>query len=278
MCYDVSFKVNVKELRDYYPDLIFDNQITMDFGPVDHVQGVGVYPYYPVIYLNRQDWKLHCRLMQWSVIPYTVTKEPDHAFRSGRLNIRGERIFGDKQSYWHKIRNRRCLIPVTKAYEPRHIKGWKFNVYYAIGLKDEPVYFIPGLYSIADLEDAKTGENKRWTYGMITKHGEGIMTDIHNGKPDDPRSVLYLHKSLADEFVQEGLSTNEKRYKELLKHNIGDEAFTYHPVFSVRGGKMRPDGKDKDEYFEYPHLPPLGQLNPDKIDLTSTDKIADTLE
>lgn len=258
MCYDISFKIHIAELKDYYPDLVFDSQQSLNFGPVDHIQGVGVYGKHPIIYLNRQDWKLHCRMMEWSVIPYDVTEEPPGEFRSGRLNIRAERIFGDKKSYWSKIRNRRCLIPVTSIFEPRHIKGWKHSVFYNIRLREQRVFFLPGLYSIADLPDWQTGEmTKRWTFGMLTREGAGITKQIHNGKPLDPRMVLYLPFEMSNEFLDESLSANELRYRELLNYTIPDQELLYHPVWSLRTGKARPDGKDKDEYFKWANLPAL---------------------
>ncbi len=263
MCYDISFKVHIAELKDYFPELIFDNQLTMEFGPIDHVQGVGLFAPYPIIYINRQDWKLHCRLAEWSVIPYDVTEEPPPEYRAGRLNIRSEKIFGDPGSYWSKIKMRRCLIPVTSIYEPRKIKGWPHSVFYNIGLKGQKIYFLPGLYSIADLPDKTTGDMKRWTFGMLTKKGEGIMKDIHNGKPLDPRMTVFLPFDMANEYVQEALSKNEKRYKEILDYCIEDEALDYHPVYRLRGNKTaRPDEKDKDEYWHWENLPPLGERNP----------------
>lgn len=34
MCYDISLTVNMRQLSDYFPDLIFDEQIEMTFQPV----------------------------------------------------------------------------------------------------------------------------------------------------------------------------------------------------------------------------------------------------
>ncbi|MFX8477668.1 SOS response-associated peptidase family protein, partial [Acinetobacter baumannii] len=76
--------------------------------------------------------------MEWGVIPFYVKEES--AFirqRASMLNARSERILDDKTSYWNKIRNRRCLIPVSGIYEHRAIKGWKKKVPYFISIKDE---------------------------------------------------------------------------------------------------------------------------------------------
>ena len=158
MCYDVSFTVNIKELSDYFPDLIFDDQIEINFEASIHVLGHS-YGNHPIIYTNRDDFKLHCRLMEWGCIPFYVKDES--AFlrqRAMMLNARSERILGDEKSYWYKIRNRRCLIPVSGLYEHRAIKRWKKKVPYFVKLKGEKLFFLPGLYSAVELPDKQTGD------------------------------------------------------------------------------------------------------------------------
>ena len=133
MCYDVSFTVNIKQLSDYFPDLIFDDQIDFNFEAAIHIAG-HAYANHPIIYVNREDLKLHCRLMEWGVIPfYTKDEKAFVRQRANMLNARSERILDDKTSYWYKIRNRRCLIPLSGIYEHRGIKGWKKKVPYVVG-------------------------------------------------------------------------------------------------------------------------------------------------
>ena len=124
MCYDISFQVNIKELADYFPDLIFDDQMSMDFEGT-HIIG-HAFGEHPIIYRNREDQLLHCKLMEWGCIPFYVKDEKQFLRqRASMLNARSERVLDDEKSYWYKIRNRRCLIPVTGIYEHRAIKGWK---------------------------------------------------------------------------------------------------------------------------------------------------------
>ena len=40
-------------------------------------------------------------------------------------------------------------------------------------------------------------------------------------------------------------------------------ALSYHPIFTIRSPKERPDGKPKNEYWEWEKLPALGEANPD---------------
>jgi putative SOS response-associated peptidase YedK len=180
MCYDISFQIHIKELSDYFPDLIFDAQINMDFDGT-HIIGHG-YGEHPIIYRHQEDKQLHCSPMEWGIIPFYIKDEKQFVRqRASYLNARSERILDDTKSYWHKIRNRRCLIPVTGVYEHRAIKGWKKKVPYFIKLKDQAMFFLPGLYSVVELPDTSTGEMiKRWTYTIITRNANSVMEQIHN--------------------------------------------------------------------------------------------------
>ncbi len=156
MCYDISFQVGLNELADYFPDLVFDTQIEMNFDGT-HIMGHS-YGDHPIIYRSKEDQSMHCRPMEWGSIPFYVKDEKQFIRqRASMLNARSERILDDEKSYWYKIRNRRCLVPVTGIYEHRAIKGWKKKVPYFIKLKSQPLFFIPGLYSVLKLPDLSTG-------------------------------------------------------------------------------------------------------------------------
>ncbi|WP_018615719.1 SOS response-associated peptidase [Segetibacter koreensis] len=256
MCYDISFKVEISQLEDYFPDLIFDDQITINFDASVHVIG-HAYGEHPIIYQNREDGKLHCRLMEWGCIPYYVKDES--LFKKNRptmLNARSERILEDTGSYWYKIRNRRCLMPVTGIYEHREVKGWKKKVPYLVGLKEQPMFFIPGLYSVAELPDRETGEAiKRWSFTIITRAANEVMKMIHNGGENKWRMPLFLPLELSKKWVEGDLAPED--YKAILDFEMPSEGLTYHTVDTIRSSKMRADGKGKDEHFEWEKLPEL---------------------
>ena len=262
MCYDVAFTVNVKELEDYIPGLIFDAEISINFDATIHIIGHD-YGNHPIIYTNRQDLKPHCRLMEWGCIPYYVKDEKQYLRqRASMLNARSERILTDENSYWNKIRNRRCLIPVSGTYEHREVKGWKKKVPYFVRLKDQPIFFLPGLYSVAELPDMQTGEVvKRWTYSLITRNANEVMRMIHNGGENKYRMPLFLPLELSQEWLSETLSP--ERYAGILNFEMPSEQLEYHPVFTIRSPKTRPDNKMKHEYWEWEKLPVLGEMNPD---------------
>lgn len=261
MCYDVSFTVEIRVLKDYFPDLVFDSQLEMEFGPIDHLQGVGVFPKMPIVYVNREDFRLHCRIMEWGIIEHYTDLEPRVDYRNKFLNIRSERILDDKRSYWYKIRNRRCLIPVTGIYEHRAVRGWKKKVPYWVQPVGQSLFFLPGLYSVAEIADADGVVQKRWTFGMITRAANSVMKKIHNDGDNKYRMPLFLPFEMAKEFVSEELS--EQRYRELLSYEMPANDLQCHPVFTIRTPKPRPDDRRKHEYYEWEKLPALGELMPE---------------
>jgi putative SOS response-associated peptidase YedK len=256
MCYDISFKVEIRQLSDYFPDLVYDEQINLGFTGSVHIIG-HAYGEHPIIYQNREDKQLHCKLMEWGCIPYYITDEKTFAKnRRLMLNARSERILEDTDSYWFKIRNRRCLMPVSGIYEHREVKGWKKKVPYYISIKDQPTFFIPGLYSVAELPDTQTGEIvKRWTFTIITRSANDVMKMIHNGGDNKGRMPLFLPFELSKKWLTEDLSLED--YRSVLAFEMASDALAYHPVDTIRTSKLRADNKEKDEPFLWPALPEL---------------------
>jgi putative SOS response-associated peptidase YedK len=261
MCYDISFTTDMEEVSAYLPGLVFDGQLEINFDTT-HIVG-HAFGEHPIIYKRKDDPLFHCRLMEWGCIPFYVKEEKKFVRqRASMLNARSERILGDDKSYWFKIRNRRCLIPVTGIYEHRAIAGWKNKVPYFIRLKSQPVFFIPGLYSVAELPDLSTGELvKRWTYTLITRDANEVMSQIHNSGENKGRMPLMLPRDMSLAFLDDELSAES--YKEILHFEMPSEEMDYHPVFTIRSPKQRPDNGRKNEYWEWEKLPPLGVADPE---------------
>ena len=255
MCYDVSFTINIDELSNYFPDLIFDEQLQMNFEPI-HIIG-HAYGEHPIIYRNRETNKTHCRLMEWGCIPfYTKDENTFKKQRATMLNARSERILADTKSYWYKIRNRRCLIPLTGFYEHRTIAGFKKKVPYYITLKEQKTFFLPGLYSVAELPNKETGEmEKRFTYTLITRTANSLMQQIHNEGENKYRMPLLLHLPLSKQWLQEELTETE--YKQILAFEMPSAALNAYPVYTIRSNQPRPDEKPKNELYEWENLPEL---------------------
>ena len=255
MCYDISFTVNMKKLTDYFPELIWEEQMTMDFEEAVHIVGHG-YGLHPIIYKNKDSGALHCKLMEWGCIPYYV-KEAS-AFlrqRASMLNARSERILDDPKSYWHKIRNRRCLIPLNAFYEHRKVEGLKKKVPYIISLKDQPMMFLPGLYSVAKMADENGELQEVWTFTLITRMANKLMAQIHNDGENTERMPLMLPFHLSEQWVNEEL--NEAAYREILNYEMPSGNLDFHTVYTIRSAKPRPDEKAKNEWYDWGELPPV---------------------
>lgn len=255
MCYDVSFTVEIKQLSDYFPDLVFDEQLELNFDGT-HIIG-HLYQQHPIIYKNREDNKLHLRMMVWGCVPFYVKElEKYKGQRATMLNARSERILDDTKSYWYKIRNRRCLIPLNGFYEHRKVAGFKNKVPYFITLKNQKMFFLPGLYSVAEVVDKETGELiKIWSYTLITRYANSVMKGIHNDGENKWRMPLLLPFELSKQWVEEELS--DEQYRAILAYEMPSEELNYIPVFTIRSPKLRPDNKAKNEYYEWENLPEL---------------------
>jgi putative SOS response-associated peptidase YedK len=172
------------------------------------------------------------------------------------LNARSERILEDTKSYWYKIRNRRCLIPLNGFYEHRAVKGFKNKIPYFITLKSQAMFFLPGLYSVSEIVDKETGELvKVWSYTLITRNANSVMKQIHNDGDNKWRMPLMLPFELSKQWVEEELSVEQ--YKAILNFEMPSQELNYIPVYTIRSPKLRPDDKAKNEFYEWENLPEL---------------------
>jgi putative SOS response-associated peptidase YedK len=211
---------------------------------------------YPVI--TNENGHYHRKYFEWGVITeYMDTPEKVKTMRKSMVNARSEKILEDKRSFWHRIRNKRCLIPVTGIYEHREIKGWKNKVPYHIGLKGRKMFCIPGLYhfNMKIPSDPETGE-VRGMFTLLTRSGNAVMKQIHNSGDNAFRMPLFLPKELELKWLDPNLGDNEMR--KILDYEMPAEDIVYIPVYTIRGTKPRPDEKMKNEPFDWPGLPPLG--------------------
>jgi putative SOS response-associated peptidase YedK len=247
----------MRSLSDYFPDLVFDSQLEIQFDATHIV--AHSYNAHPIIYKKRDDGNFHMQMMEWGCIPFYV--KDMKAFgkqRATMLNARSERILADQKSYWYKIRNRRCLIPLTGIYEHRAVKGIKNKIPYFVKPVDQPMFFLPGLYSVTELPDVETGEMlKRWSYTLITRPANNLMKMIHNDGDNKWRMPLFLPFDLSRLWISDELG--EKEYQEILDYEIPSENLEAWPVFSIRTTKPPPDGEPKNKVYPWEKLPALGE-------------------
>ena len=310
MCYDLSFKTSLQSIHDIFPGIIQDDQFQIHPDKSAHIVAHS-FEEHPIIMRNREDGLLHLKLMEWGCIPY-YTKD-ESAFMKQRimmLNARSERILGDTSSYWFKIRNRRCLIPVTGIFEHRKVAGITKKVPYFIfqkspnntnpsnphtqthttahthstsssnqetlsyansdlssqfqpspstdsNLQKQPSpFFLPGLYSVAELPNLTTGElEKRWTFTLITRAANSLMQQIHNDGENKWRMPLFLTDNLRNQWLEPELTT--EALQSILNYELPATDLDCWPVYTIRSSKPRPDGLSKTEPFVWEGLPAL---------------------
>ncbi len=259
MCYDVSFKSTIKQLNKYFPDAIMQDQLQIDFELLHNMTHIIGHAHgeHPVFYIPTTENLPHCKLMEWGIIPYYIKDEDAYKKqRTSMLNIRSERILDDTKSYWYKIKNRRCLIPITGFYEHRDVPHFTKKIPYYLGLKEQSLFFVPGLYSVTELPDKTTGEMiKRFTYGIITRAANDLMKQVHNSGENKWRMPLLLPLELSKQWLQKDLPEVDMRA--ILNYEMPSSALNYHTVFTIRSNKLRPDDKEKNSFYKWENLPDL---------------------
>jgi hypothetical protein len=83
------------------------------------------------------------------------------------------------------------------------------------------------------------------------------MRLIHNDGDNAFRKPLMLPKELEMKWLQPDLSDAE--IQEILNYEMPAETLNYRPVWTIRTTKPRPAGGRKNDPFEWPNLPVLGQ-------------------
>ncbi|HMJ47703.1 MAG TPA: SOS response-associated peptidase family protein [Ferruginibacter sp.] len=253
MCYDISFKTDIEMLSDYFPGLVIDAQIELDFEMTVHRQAQS-YQKAPVV--MRQDNTFYVKNFEWGLIAsYMKTNEQVKKSRSFMCNARAEKIL-DKASYWYKIKHQRCLLPVIGIYEHRSVTGIKNKIPYHVRWRDRKMFCIPGFYNYSPIPDVETGE-LAGTYTIITTAANQLMKYIHNDGENKHRMPLFLPKELELEWLKPDLSDQEMQ--EILNFQAASEDLESWTVSTIRTTKERPDGKLKNEPFNWPNLPPLGE-------------------
>ena len=80
-----------------------------------------------------------------------------------------------------------------------------------------------------------------------------VMKQIHNDGENRGRMLLLLPFELSKKWVEDDLSDDQ--YRAILNFEMPSDELDYVPVFSIRTSKLRPDGKAKNEYYEWENLP-----------------------
>lgn len=253
LCYDISLHSDIELTKEVFPK-IKDKRIVQDSPVYDHISSFA-FPQYPVI--TRQGTELVLSEMEWSLDPvYEKNPVERRKRRTKMADIQSERVLGDSRSYAHRIRQNRCLIPVTGTYEHRAIQGWAKKVPYYIWPKDRKMQFLPGLFQIIESIGPAGEKRQSASFGMLTRTANELMANIHNDGEFRHRMPLFLTPELEEFWLSEHFTDADM--KAVFDFMLPSQALDYRTVFSIRSSKPRPDRKPKYELWRYQNLPPLG--------------------
>ncbi|WP_236059448.1 SOS response-associated peptidase [Chitinophaga rhizophila] len=247
---------------DAFPEIENEKQLVFDADSMIYIDATS-FPQTNVI--ARKDDRLLLTEMAWGVVP-TFEKDRDKVAsrRMDMVNARAERVL-DESSFWFKsgLVRKPVLVPVTNIFEYRHIHGWNNKVPYAIRTNQQPVFhpfYIPGMYQLHHEHDNQGRLIEVGSFTIITTAANEVMRQIHNGGNNPHRMPLFLPLDMAKQWISPARTKGD--VKELLSYAIPSDQLDYHTVFTLNSKKVRPDGKPKDAYWEWPNLPDLGNDYP----------------
>ncbi|QJB34893.1 SOS response-associated peptidase family protein [Chitinophaga oryzae] len=257
MCVDIAFHSDIQITKEAFPGLVIKRTPAYSIEFNEQILGP-LFPECSVIVST--DGRQEATTMEWGVFPTWITDRKERDIRrNNQLNLRSEKIFTETASLAHKLRKRRLLIPVNGIYEHRKVNGIKNMVPYFVFYPDGKPFYLPGLYQQASVVDNDGVVTENLSFGLLTTGANTTMAGIHNSGTNKHRMPLFLTEEMAQSWISASLQENEM--KEILAYKIPDKDLEYHPVYSIRGGKVRPDGMPKYTLWEWPGLPPLGQDN-----------------
>lgn len=176
MCFYISTQASPKELKEEF-DADFPD--AGDFQAQEKVNGFE-HPNIPVI-CNSHPQQIS--LGKWGLLPDWAS---DLSHRKHTLNARIETL-EETASFKNYIQNR-CIIPIKGFYEWQWLDSrGNYKQPYFIGLKDEPISALAGIYSIYD---------HQLTLSVLTTEANRLMAEIHNIKKRMP-VVLDSHSRTA---------------------------------------------------------------------------------
>jgi putative SOS response-associated peptidase YedK len=256
MCWDISLHTDIEIVKSAFPGLRDERRrLDYNYEYLENVQAI-TFPQYPIIYKQKDSEQLALTEMEWGVLPTYITDQKLQIDRRRNMvNVRSERILEDKKSYWYRLKNQRCLIPVSGTFEHRAVRGWKKKVPYFIGEKGRDIFYIPGLYQWHETVDEDGVIEKIGSFGMLTREANAVMANIHNDGPNKHRMPLFLPEDLEHLWLN---NISEEEMQPIFKFEIPTENLNYYPVYTLRGYPNRPDGKHRYEEFKWEGLPPLG--------------------
>lgn len=254
MCVDISFHSDIQLTQDAFPGIVINRgqQFSSDFA-----EQIMAFAFPPCYVIREVDGVTEATTMEWGVLPTWIEdKKEQSARRTSMVNIQSERILEDKRSIWYRIRKNRILIPVDGIYEHREVKGMKNKVPYFVYYKESKPFYIPGLFQRFEFADEDGVVQEHYSFGLVTRKANEPMAQIHNSGNNKHRMPLFVPLEMARTWISP--SAQETEMKEIMAFEVPADELGYHPVYTLRGGKTRPDGKHKYDPWDWPGLPKLG--------------------
>jgi putative SOS response-associated peptidase YedK len=263
MCWDISLHTDIEIVKKNFPQVRDERPSPeMNMYLFENVQAI-TFPEYPILFRDKKSGDLSIKEMEWGVLPtYIKDQIEQQNRRRNQVNIRSERILGDRKSLWSRLKNQRCLIPVSGTYEHRKIAGWKKKVPYYITEKDRQLFYIPGLFQMHETIDQDGMIEESGSFALLTRSANEAMANIHNDGPNKGRMPLFLPEELEKEWLSD---LNEVDMASIIDFRMPEDNLLYYPVYTLRGYPERPDGKHRYDKFDWEGLPPLGNDNPKSL-------------
>lgn len=255
MCWDISLHTDIEIVKQSFKIRDERRQLQYDLSRMENVQAI-MFPQYPIIYRDKDGGGLGLTEMEWGILP-TFISDPKLQTdrRRNMVNARSERILEDHKSYWYRLRNQRCLIPVSGTYEHRKISGWTKKAPYYITEKGRNIVYIPGLYQWHETIGPLGEPERMGSFALITRTANEVMKQIHNDGPNKHRMPLFLTEELERHWLDD---LDEAAIQEVFSYEIQPDGLEYYPVYTLRGYPTRPDKRHRYEPYHWDGLPPLG--------------------
>lgn len=176
MCYHKSLTAKHEQLVEYY-ETSYSKIVEELYSIKFHENGFDFLPG-PVVTAGRPS---EIQMFHWGLVPFW-TKDETAATRlkASTLNCISEEMY-DKPAFRDAANEgKRCLIPCTGFFEWRWMdeKGKK-KIPYVVGMKDQPLFSIAGLYS---RWVNRADDQRYYSYTVLTTKANPLMSTIHNSK------------------------------------------------------------------------------------------------
>ena len=155
---NVSLEALVEKLKEYYPDLFTELENETN-------RKENIAPTNNILTLTHNNNKYKLTFMKWGI---KFSEDSPLIFNSRIETIKSKK-------FWFNLFNKnRCLIPMTAFYEWK--KEGSRKVPYRIFLKNEDMFFVPGLY-------IKPKESDEIQTSLITTTPNKFIKPIHHRMP-----------------------------------------------------------------------------------------------